>query len=83
MKQNQASTKKISPKCLYRVEYRDEDDVLVGEKEGNSPAEVKIPDRDEAVIDVVTTFSVKIKSQPNKSDFNPELAKATNQGTEV
>jgi hypothetical protein len=84
VKENQTSTKKkTSPKCLYRVEYRDEDDVLVGEKEGITPAEVKIPERDEAVMDVVTTFSVKRKSQFNKADFNPELAKATNEGTEV
>jgi len=83
VKDNQNSAEKTSPKCLYRVEYRDEDDVLVGEKEGDIPAEVKIPDRNEAVMDVVTTFSVKRKYQSEKSEFDPALAKATNLGTEV
>lgn len=76
--------KRLVPKCLYRVEYRDEDDVLIHEKEGNSPAEVKIPRRaDEPVMEVITTIKVKRKSKPNNNDFNPELAKGSDQGTEV
>jgi hypothetical protein len=65
------------------VEYRDENDVLVGEKEGNSPAEVKVPKRDEAVMEVVTTLGVKGRSQSDRVDFDPERTKTTDLGTKV
>jgi hypothetical protein len=56
----------------------------VHEKEGNGPAEIKSPQRvDEPVMEVVTTISVKTKSQANKINFNPELVKGTNRGTEI
>lgn len=83
-KRDDSKPKKLAPKCLYRVEYRDEDDVLMYEKEGDSPAEVKTPQRpDEPVMEVITTISVTRNSRFNRDTFNPELARGTDLGTEV
>lgn len=80
----EAKPKKLAPKCLYRIEYRDEEENLVYEKEGSSPSDVALPTRpDEPVMEVITTIEVKTNLRPKTGDFNPELAKEINQGTEV
>lgn len=76
--------KKLVPKCLYRVEYRDQDDILISQKEGNSAAEVKSPQRlDEPVMEVITTISVRRKPRPNNDNFDPEKERGMDNGTEV
>ncbi|KAH0563422.1 hypothetical protein GP486_002012 [Trichoglossum hirsutum] len=83
-KEGDPKLRRLAPRCLYRIEYRDENDVLVYDREGSSMAEIKHPQRiDEPVMEVITTVAVKRGSKSNNDDFNPELTKGTDQGTEV